>query len=72
MGKPMMIHERDCDVGDLTLEDFVDGEPPETSYFMIELIKFAKLGTCIALCHGAGKRYVFLTISHLSHGNRPL
>ncbi len=50
MGKPMMIDERYCDVGDLTLDDFVDGEPPETSYFIIELVKFAKLVTEVVHC----------------------
>lgn len=44
MGKPMMADERYCDVEDLTLSDFVDGEPPETGPFMISLIKLAKIG----------------------------
>ncbi|OJJ73165.1 hypothetical protein ASPBRDRAFT_493470 [Aspergillus brasiliensis CBS 101740] len=42
-GKPMMIDERDCDVEDLTTEDFVDGESVETAYFTISLVQIARI-----------------------------
>ncbi|GKZ30766.1 hypothetical protein AbraIFM66950_010199 [Aspergillus brasiliensis] len=42
-GKPMMIDERDCDVEDLTIEDFVDGESVETAYFTISLVQIARI-----------------------------
>lgn len=41
----MMIDDRDCDVEELMLDDFVDGEPPETSNFTISMARFAKIST---------------------------
>ena len=40
----MMVDERDCDVEDLSMEDFVDGESTETASFVISLMKWAKIG----------------------------
>ncbi|KAI8711054.1 Zn(2)-C6 fungal-type domain-containing protein [Fusarium sp. LHS14.1] len=50
MGKPMMIDERDCDVQELTLDDFVDGETPETAHFTISMMRFAKIITQVVRC----------------------
>ena len=43
MGKPMMIDDRDCDVEELTVDDFVDGEPSETSNFIVSMARLAKI-----------------------------
>lgn len=43
MGKPMMIDERDCDVDDLTLDDFVDGEMLESAHFIVSMMQLAKI-----------------------------
>ncbi|GFF50406.1 hypothetical protein IFM46972_09040 [Aspergillus udagawae] len=42
-GKPMMVDERDCDVEELTTEDFVDGESIKTAYFTISLVRIARI-----------------------------
>ncbi|KAH7383411.1 fungal-specific transcription factor domain-containing protein [Cadophora sp. MPI-SDFR-AT-0126] len=50
IGKPMMIDDRDCDVEELTRDDFVDGEPPETSNFTISMARLAKIITEVVRC----------------------
>jgi hypothetical protein len=47
MGKPMQIDDRDCDVEELTLEDFIDEESPEAGYFIVGMMNLAKLSMYI-------------------------
>lgn len=40
-----MIDLRDCDVEELTRDDFIDGESSYTAYFTISMLRLAKIGT---------------------------
>lgn len=40
-----MIDLRDCDVEELTRDDFIDGESSYTTHFTISMMKLAKIGT---------------------------
>lgn len=70
MGKPMMIDERDCDVEELTLDDFVDGETTETAQFAILMMQFAKLSMRLPETTSPCLRYSCSRL--VSHASSPL
>jgi len=42
LGKPVLIHDADCDVEELSMQDFL-AEPKETALFMIEGVKLIRV-----------------------------
>ncbi|KAH7124878.1 fungal-specific transcription factor domain-containing protein [Dactylonectria estremocensis] len=50
IGKPFLIDERNCDVEELTMDEFVDGESLETAEFTVSMMKLAKIATDVVRC----------------------
>ncbi|KAI5800415.1 fungal-specific transcription factor domain-containing protein [Peziza echinospora] len=49
MGKPVMVRDDDCDVEELSIEDFED-EPLETGAFLLESIKLVRILRSVMAC----------------------